>query len=121
MRAETGDVVILRTVHRLDDGDETMREDVRAVYRAEGEKFVRVVGRLADCEWSVEEHAWLSLRNRSRLMRSEAGRRELAREFDDPLRPAVILMDVRRTTRSGQDGAYHWNAMELRRLSSRTG
>ena len=102
---ECKDVVILRTVHRLDDGDVGMAEDVRAAYRADGEKFVRVVGRLADCTWKVEEHAWLSQRNRSRLMRTEAGRRQLAEEFDDPTRPAVLLMDGRARNRAGKDGA----------------
>ena len=121
MRNECKDVVVLRTVHRLDDGDAGMAEDVRAAYRADGEKFVRVVGRLADCKWKVEEHAWLSQRNRSRLMRTEAGRRQLATEFDDPTRPAVLLMDGRVRNRAGKDGAEQRNAVELRRLSRRTG
>ena len=98
-----------------------MAEDVRAAYRADGEKFVRVVGRLADCKWKVEEHAWLSQRNRSRLMRAEAGRRQLATDFDDPTRPAVLLMDGRVRNRAGKDGAEQRNAVELRRLSRRTG
>ena len=110
LRNECRDVVVLRTVHRLDDGDAGMAEDVRAAYRADGEKFVRVVGRLADCQWKAEEHAWLSQRNRSRLMRTEAGRRQLAEEFDDPTRPAVLLMDGRVRNRAGKEGADQRNA-----------
>ena len=82
---------------------------------------MRVVGRLADCTWKAEEHAWLSQRNRSRLMRTEEGRRQLAEEFDDPMRPAVVLMDGRVRSRAGKDGAEQRNAEELRRLSRRTG
>jgi hypothetical protein len=115
-----GDVVILRQVWRQDDGDDSMSPEERAAYRAEGDKFVRVVGRLADCVWTRDEHRWLAERNRSRLTSTAEGRAEYAK-FVDPLRPAVLLMDGRKKNAKGEDGAEQLNAVELRRLSRCTG
>ena len=47
-------------------------------YAAECEEFLRVAAKMAGCTWTREEHAWLSRRNRSALMATEPGRRELA-------------------------------------------
>ena len=78
IRNECEDVVILRDVWRLDDGDDSMSAAESEEYRAEADEFVRVCRRLADCEMTREDHTWMSRRNRSVLMSTEAGRREYA-------------------------------------------
>ena len=112
VRNECDDVVILHEVHRLDDGDDSMGAAEREAYRADADKFVRVCRRLADCEMTREDHAWMSRRNRSVLMSTEAGRREYA-----SFRDAILLMDGRKRNVEGKDGADQVNAVELRRLA----
>jgi len=112
IRNECEDVVILRDVWRLDDGDESMGVAERQAYRAEADEFVRVCRRLADCEMTRADHAWLSRRNRSVLLSTEEGRREYAK-FKD----AIMLMDGRKRNAEGKDGADQVNASELRRIA----
>ncbi len=109
VRKEFQDVVILQTVHRLDDGDDAMAPEVRAAYREDADRFLRVTRAMVDCEWTQEDHAWLAQRNQSRLRRTTAGRAEL-QEFAD----APLLMDGRRKDRQGRDGAMQVNATILR-------
>jgi hypothetical protein len=73
LREECQDVVILRGMHRRDDGDDIADPAEREAYRAEADEFVRVCRRMADCEWTQAEHAWLSRRNKSVLLSTEAG------------------------------------------------
>ena len=113
---EFEDVALLRQVWRLDDGNDTMSAEERSAYRAEADKFLEVLRRMADLEWTREDHAWLAQRNRSVLERTERGRQELA-SFDH----APLLMDGRRRNAAMEDGAEQFNAVELQRLSTRTG
>ena len=71
---------------------------------------------MADLEWTREDHAWLSQRNRSFLKLTEEGRAELV-GFED----APLLMDGRKRNARGEDGAQQYNAAELQKLSRRTG
>ena len=114
-RQEFEDVVILQKVHRSLDGDGVggSLSDALAV---EQQRFLEVVGRMADLEWTREDHAWLSQRNRSVMKLTAEGRAELA-GFED----APLLMDGRRRNALGEDGAQQYNAEELRKLSRRTG
>ena len=113
---EFEDVALLRQIWRLDDGNDNMSAEERSRYRAEGDKFLEILRRMADLEWTPEDHAWLQRRNRSVLEATERGREELA-AFDY----APLLMDGRRKNARGEDGAEQFNAVELRRLSARTG
>ena len=71
---------------------------------------------MVDLEWTPEDHAWLQRRNRSVMEATERGREELA-----AFEYAPLLMDGRRKNARGEDGAEQFNAVELRRLSARTG
>jgi len=112
VRNECKDVVILRGMHRRDDGEHIEDVAERQAYCAEADEFVRVCRRMADCDWTRPEHAWLSRRNRSVLMGTEAGRREYA-----SFRDAILMMDGRKRNAEGKDGAEQMNAVELRRVA----
>ena len=67
--AEFEDVVILQKLQRLDeDGDDSMTPAERTRYKQEAQRWRGVTGRMADLEWSEEDWAWLSQRNRSVLV-----------------------------------------------------
>ena len=109
LRAECEDVVILRGMHRRDDGKGIADETERKNYCEEADEFVRVCRRMADCEWTRQEHAWLSQRNKSVLMSTEEGRKEY-----ESLKDGILLMDGQKRNAAGKDGAQQLNAKELR-------
>jgi hypothetical protein len=74
VREECEDVVILRGMHRRDDGEHIENATERQAYCAEADEFVRVCRGMADCEWTRQDHAWLSRRNRSVLIDGYRGR-----------------------------------------------
>jgi hypothetical protein len=116
LRDECKDVVILRQVHRLDKGEHIADPVERAEYCAQGDKYVRVMQRLADCEITEPEYAWLcSMCNRSSLLSTPEGRERYARVRRDGL----LLMDTRKKNKAGQDGADQWNAAEIRTVAER--
>ena len=69
---EFEDVAVLRSVWRPDDGNGEMSPEERTAYRAEADKFLEVTGRMADLEWTPQDHAWLQRRSRSALGTAEA-------------------------------------------------
>ena len=71
---------------------------------------------MADCTWTLDDHDWLSRRNRSRLQQTPEGREEL-RRFDT----APLLMDGRVTRVTGEIGANRINLHRLEELSASTG
>ena len=91
---EFEDVVLLRKVHRaIKEGDERLKgmtKDEQEVYLEESRVFQEVLQHMGDLSWSQDEHAWLSERNKSALMRSEEGRRQVESFQDAPL-----LMDTK--------------------------
>ena len=101
----------------MDDGNDDMGEAEREAYREEADHFVRLLGRMADCTWTQDDHAWLSrFCNRNRLMSTEEGRARLA-----DCESAPLLMDGRRKTANQQtDVADQVNAVILEKLSRRT-
>ena len=113
---EFEDVALLRRVWRLDDGNDDMSPEDRAAYRAEADKFLEILGRMADLEWTPADHAWFQQRMRRVLETTERGREEFAAFDHTPL-----LMDGRQRNAKGEDGAEQFNAEELRRLSARAG
>ena len=114
-REEFEDVVILQKVHRSLDGDGS-NVSLSEVCAAEQQRFLDVTGRMADLEWTREDHAWLSHRNRSSLKLTPEGREEL-KGFED----APLLMDGRRRNARGEDGAQQYNAAELQKMFRRSG
>ena len=54
---EFEDVVLLRQVWRLDDGNDQMSAEERSAYRAEADKFLEVLRRMADLVWKHADHA----------------------------------------------------------------
>ena len=83
-REEFEDVVILQTVHRSLDGDGS-NAALSEACGAEQQRFLEVTGRMADLEWTREDHAWLSQRNRSLMKLTREGRAELQGFEDAPL------------------------------------
>ena len=62
--------MLLRT-HRLDaDGDSSWPEERRRIYKAEADKFLQVTRRLADLEWTREDHKF---RNCEALTKGSSG------------------------------------------------
>ena len=114
-REEFEDVVILQNVHRSLVGDGSAGS-LSEVGQAEQQRFLEVTRRMADLEWTREDHAWLSQRNRSSLKMTAEGRAELV-GFED----APLLMDGRKRNARGEDGAQQYNAEELKKLSHRSG
>ena len=105
-----GDAVILREAHRIDRGEgRGLSGEGLERFRKDAEKFQEVTGRMASCEWSRVEHAWLAGRNRSRLSAEEV------RRFED----APLLMDGKKKKSDGEDGADQMNARELVKLAAR--
>ena len=115
-REEFQDVVILREVHRIERQADSLSDEEQRHYADEAEKFLEVTDRMADCCWTLQEHAWLARRNRSRLSLTEKGREELLAFVDAPL-----LMDGRKRRANGEDGAEQVNHRELNRLAAQTG
>lgn len=112
LREECEDVIILRGMHRRDDGKHIADPVARQAYCDEADEFVRICRRMADCEWTRAEHAWLSRRNKSVLLSTEDGRNEYAK-FKD----AILLTDNKKRNAEGRDGADQINAQELRRVA----
>ena len=108
--------MLLQRLQRLDMGHDEMAPEERAEYVAEAERWREVIRRMADLEWTPEDHEWLSKRNRSVLELTERGREEL-KAFES----ATLLMDARRRTGGRQDVADVHNARELRRHAARVG
>ena len=112
---EFQDAVILKRVRRIETEQSGVRDSSSAAqYAADAERFLSVTAGMAECEWSVEDHAWLRLRQRSVLNRTASGR-EALKDFED----APILMDTRRKTMRQDDGADQVNQAELLRVAER--
>ena len=110
------DAVILRQVHRFEDENASVPSARREEYKQDAQRFLTVTRGMADCSWSLDDHAWLSRRNRARLQQTPEGREEL-RRFDT----APLLMDGRVTRVTGEIGANRVNLHRLEELSARTG
>jgi len=110
------DVVLLRQVHRYVDEDDTLSPERKEEYRKDAEEFLKVTRGMADCTWTVSQHAWLSRRNRSVLQQTAEGREEL-RKFQH----APILMDGRQDRANGDIGAIRLNKLRLEQEAARTG
>ena len=85
-------VVVLTTCHRLVKIDDPTT-DAEHSFNDRAERFVQVLRRLRDLEWTAEDYFWLCKRKASQLA---LGERKL---FAD----APVLMDFRRATNDNPD------------------
>ena len=107
------DVAFLRQVHRYSDFREGLSSERQKEYSADAARFQKVTRGMAECTWSMDDHAWLSRRNRSIVQRTPEGRAELARFEDAPL-----LMDGRVDRITGEVGANTVNRLKLNQCSA---
>jgi len=115
LREEFQDVVILRNVHRICRAPEGMDAAAAAQYEADADRFLEVTQGMANCTWTLQDHAWLARRNRSALSKTPEGRAKLEAFVEAPL-----LMDGKRQNRQGEDGSTRLNQEELFRMAART-
>ena len=80
-------VIVLTKTHRLTMIDNPKTKEEFA-FNERAERFVQVLRRLRDCDWTCEDYYWLCRRKRSQLSYAERAR------FAD----APVIMDFRRTT-----------------------
>ena len=99
-------VIILTKTHRLTKiEDPQTPEDHASNERAE--RFVKVLRRLRDLEWTPEDYYWLCERKRSKLTLQQ--RQEFAN--------APVLMDFRKTTDTNpEDNCEFFNKAHLRQM-----
>ncbi len=115
---EFEDVALLRATHRVEhEGDKSWPEERRARYRHDADKFLEVTRRMADLEWTRPDWQWVAQRNKRTLLMTEEGRATYEREFKD----APLLFDGKKRNARGEDGADHYNAERLERLSRESG
>ena len=79
------DAVLLRQVHRFEDENANVPGARREDYKQDAQRFLDVTRGMADCTWSMDDHAWLSRRNRARWQQTPEGREELRRFDTAPL------------------------------------
>ena len=109
------DVVILREVHRVERKMAGLSAEEAERYRDEADRFLEVLGRLADLRWDPQKDwPFLQSRNRSILRRTPEGRRELE-EFEG----APILVDTRKKGNAGIDGALELNLERLAQVAAK--
>ena len=100
-------VIVLTKTHRL-----TMIEDPKTkeevAFNERAERFVQVLRRLRDCDWTCEDYYWLCRRKRSQLSYAERAR------FAD----APVIMDFRRTTEENpEENCDAYNKAHLRAMA----
>ena len=100
-------VVVLTKTHRL-----TMIDDPKSkedfAFNDRAERFVKVLRRLRDLEWTCEDYYWLCNCKRSQLSYAERAR------FAD----APVIMDFRRTTEDNpEENCEAYNKAHLRAVA----
>jgi hypothetical protein len=65
------DVIILQFCHRVHRRTGENLTDEDKSYNARGQKFLEIMGRLRDCEWTFQDYYWLLERHLSRLSITE--------------------------------------------------
>ena len=106
-------VVILQTPQRIRTHVQTNRALTQAEkdYNDEAVRFLRILHRLRDLSWTVEDYYWLCKRKRSQVSLGERLR----------FKHAPVLMDFRRTTETNPEhNCDFFNRMRLRRLAQET-
>ena len=112
------DVVYLREVHRYEEKNDAIPKEKEEAFRADAQRFLEVCLRMADCELTEADYAWLVRRNRSVLEQTEEGRVEL-----ESFKEAPLLMDGRKDRVTGEEplvGAMTVNKRMLWDLAQRT-
>ena len=100
------EVIILTHVHRLHTLDKEDLSKEEKEYNERARRFIRIMHRLRDLEWTLEDYYWLCRRKLSMLSLTER------RRFHN----APVIMDYRRETKNNpENNATHYNRMKLRR------
>ena len=108
---------MLLDTHRVEEGDPRWSEERRARYQQDARRFLEVIRRMADFEWTREDWRFPARRNASFLLSTAEERIEYEREFTD----ALLRMDTRQQTAKQDDGADRYNAVRLERQARETG
>ena len=102
-------VVVLTKTHRLTkiENPKTAAEEA---FNERAERFVTVLRRLRDLDWTCEDYFWLCNRKRSMLSMAERAR------FAD----APVIMDFRRTTEENpEENCEAYNKAHLRAVAQK--
>ena len=103
-------VIVLTKTHRLTKIDDPKTDADRA-FNDRADRFVRMLRRLRDLEWTIDDYYWLCRRKRSHLTLRE---RE---EFST----APVIMDFQRTTEDKpEDNCEFYNRALLRHMVRQT-
>ena len=104
-------VIVLTKTHRLTKIDDPQTDEDRA-FNDRADRFVRMLRRLRDLEWSIEDYYWLCKRKRSQLTLRER----------DEFSSAPVIMDFRRTTEDNpEDNCEFYNKAYLRQMVRKSG
>ena len=99
-------VIVLTKTHRLTKIDDPQTEADHA-FNERAERFVQMLRRLRDLEWTIDDYYWLCKRKRSNLTLRQ--REEFA--------TAPVLMDFRRTTADNpEDNCEFYNKGYIRQM-----
>ena len=102
-------VVVLTKTHRLTK-IENPQTDADEAFNERAERFVTVLRRLRDLDWTCEDYYWLCRRKRSQLSFAERAR------FAD----APVIMDFRRTTEENpEENCDAYNKAHLRAMAQK--
>jgi hypothetical protein len=109
--ASFDEVVVLTTCHRLVTIEEPVTDEERE-FNARAERFVQVLRRLRDLEWTAEDYFWLCKRSAGQLTLPER------RRFAD----APVHMDFRKATEDNpEQNCDHYNRGFLRNMARKSG
>ena len=98
------EVIILTTCHRLKTIDNPITAEEKA-YNDREELFLKVLHRLRDLQWTIDDYLWLCHRKKSQLSAAEKFR----------FKYAPIIMDFRRETSTNpENNCDHFNRSHLR-------
>ena len=104
--SEFTQVIVLTKTHRLTKIDDPKTEEEHA-FNDRADRFVHMLRRLRDLEWTIEDYYWLCKRKRSNLTLRQ--REEFAE--------APVIMDFRRTTEDNpENNCEFYNKAYLRQM-----
>ena len=104
--AQFDEVIILTHVHRLHTLDKDNLSEEEQQYNERARRFIQIMHRLRDLEWTLEDYYWLCRRKLSMLSLAERQR----------FHNAPVIMDFRKQTLNNpENNATYYNRMKQRR------
>ena len=108
--ADFHDVIVLNTAHRIQTVKDPTNEQ-ECAYNARAQRFLEILHRLRDLEWTMEDYFWLCKRKKAQL-----SLRERAFFHDAP-----VIMEFRRATDDNPEmNCEFFNKMKIRALARET-